>query len=90
MKGINNELKNMIVNQLCDLHSKAKDLKGPTTPKSYMATEGTDLGDSNSNKGESSESKSALTIEVMLSELEPTRSQSWVLDSGASVHPDCS
>lgn len=40
-------------------------------PKSYLATEGTDLGDSDSNKSESSESKSALTIKAMLRELEP-------------------
>lgn len=90
MKQIDSELKGMFVTQLCDMQLKAKDLKS-TGAKSYLV-EG-DIGDSESDRAESSDSKSALTIEAMLNEFEivekPVKTpsnQSWVLDSGATSH----
>lgn len=83
IKIVESEIKSMTINQLKDVQSRIKDIKG-LNPKTYVSegqerihSEGSDIG------------SSALTVEALMSALEtppPIKTNSWILDSGASSH----
>lgn len=72
------------------MQQKARELK-TQTQQSYLA-DLRDIGDSESDRGENIDSKSALSIETLLSEFElvdkpaSPESTQWILDSGATAH----